>query len=288
MSLKIGASSFGESRLRMLRVVRRGDRHDPRDLTVSCRFEGDFAPAFRDGRADGVVPGEALKNMVHAAAREFGSSEIEEFGIALCQRVLAGNPRITRARVELSERPWARLDAGGRAQGQAFLAGNPERRTAAVTSNGDRVAVVSGLEEHTLMRTSGISVGRTLQPIEDGVSVGLQRFLGGTLTARWTYNTPDVTFGPFRQGVRAAIIETFAWHGGRSVQQTLYAIADVVLASYQEISVVTLTMHERPYRPADLFAAGMENPDDLFVALDEPVGVVEVTVERESEAARSE
>jgi urate oxidase len=62
------------------------------------------------------------------------------------------------------------------------------------------------------------------------------------------------------------------------VQHTLYAIADVVLASYQEIADVTLAMHERPYRPADLL---LENPDDLFVALDEPLGVVEVTVERE-------
>jgi len=57
-----------------------------------------------------------------------------------------------------------------------------------------------------------------------------------------------------------------------------------VLASYQEIAEVTLTLHERPYRPADLFGAGLENPDDLFVALDEPLGVVEVTVERDREA----
>ncbi len=88
--------------------------------------------------------------------------------------------------------------------------------------------------------------------------------------------------GPYRQGVRAAIIDTFAWHSGRSVHHTLYAIADVVLATYQEIADVTLGFHERPYRPADLFGAGMENPDDLFVSLEEPLGVVEVTVERES------
>ena len=58
-------------------------------------------------------------------------------------------------------------------------------------------------------------------------------------------------------------------------------IADVVLATYQEIADMTLALHERPYRPADLFSAGMENPDDLFVAVEEPLGVVEVTVERE-------
>src|SRR5919204_2006843 len=126
MALKIGASSYGESRLRMLRVVRRGGRHDPRDLTVSCRFEGDLAPAFLEGRPEGVLPGEALKDLVHATAREHGGDEIEAFGIALCGRVLAGNPRITKARVELIEAPWVRLDAGGKAQGQAFVAASPE------------------------------------------------------------------------------------------------------------------------------------------------------------------
>ncbi len=39
-------------------------------------------------------------------------------------------------------------------------------------------------------------------------------------------------------------------------------------------------MQERPYRPADLFSAGVENPDDLFLVLEEPLGIVEVTVER--------
>ena len=36
-----------------------------------------------------------------------------------------------------------------------------------------------------------------------------------------------------------------------------------------KVADMTLALHERPYRPADLFNAGMENPDDLFVAANE-------------------
>jgi len=277
---RIGSSSHGESRLRMLRLTRRGDRHDPKELVVSFRFEGDFAAAFREGKADGLPPGEALKNLVHRAARQHGSGEIEEFGLALCHRVLSDHPAITRARVEITEQAWIRLDAGGRPQGQAFMAGSPEVKTTAVTSNGRQVAVVSGLDALNVMRTAGFTAGDTSS--DDGRGDGVQRLVVGQLAARWTYGSPDVTFRPYRQGVRAAVIETFAWYPGKSVHHTLYAIADVVLATYQEIADVTLAFQERPYRPADLFSAGMENPDDLFVSVEEPLGVVEVTVERES------
>jgi urate oxidase len=265
----------------MLRIMRRGDRHDPKELTVSFRFEGDFAAAFREGRADGLVPGEALKNVVHRTAREHGAGEIEEFGIALCDHVLALHPAITLVRVEITEKSWTRLDAGGRPQGQTFMAGTPELKTTAITSNGRQVAVVSGVDELSLMRTAGFAPPPQALA-EDGTTDGLQRLLVGALTARWTYSSSDVTFRSFRQGVRAAIIETFAWHASRSVQHTLYAVAEVVLATYQEIADITLALHERPYRPADLFRAGLENPDDLFVALEEPVGTVEVTVERDT------
>ena len=274
---RVGSSSHGESRLRMLRIVRRGDRHDPRDLTVSVRFEGQFESAFEAGRADGLLPGETLKNLVHATARQHGADEIERLGIALCERVLSGRPQITRARVEIAEQPWGRVEVGGKAQGQAFFAGPPERRNTMVTSNGSQLAVVSGIENLTLMRTAGFAPH---QRSDDGADDGLQRLLVATLSARWTYMSGDVTFAVYRQGIRSAVVETFASHARHSVQHTLFSIADVVLASYQDIADVTLALHERPYRPADLFAAGVENPDELFVAAEEPVGVVEVTVER--------
>jgi urate oxidase len=266
----------------MLRIVRRGDRHDARDLTVSIRFEGNFATAFLDGRPDGIIPGETLKTFVHKTARDHAGAEVEVLGLALCRRVLETHRQISRVRVEIAEQPWSRMVVGAKPQGQAFLLGGPEQRTVTITSNGTQTAVVSGIDQLMLMRTSGFLPGRHGERPDDGHADAVQALLVGGLTAKWTYSHADVTFGPYRQGVRAAITETFAMHAAKSVQHTLYAIADVVLATYEEILDVTLAMHERPYRPADLFSAEDENPDELFVAAEEPLGVVEVTVERDS------
>ena len=277
---QIQSSSYGESRLRLLRIVRHGDRDDPRDLTIGVRFEGDFAAAFRDGRAEGVLPGEALKNLVHRVARESADAQLETLGLAICTRVFAQGAPVGRLRVDIAEQPWRRVEIGGKAQGQAFTPAGPERRTTAVTSNGERVAVVSGLENLTVLRTGGLAPPRREADADAGVSDRLQRVLIASLDARWSYTTGDIPFLPYRQGIRTAIVETFARHASVSVQHTLYDIADVLLASFPEIADVTLAVQERPYRPADLFLAGMENPDDLFVVRDEPLGVVEVTVAR--------
>jgi urate oxidase len=265
----------------MLRLVRRGDRHDPHDLTVSLQFEGDFAAAFQNGRSAGVVPGEAIKTLIHTCARQHAIDEIEPFGLDLCQRVLDTYRQITRVRAHIAEQPWARIEVGGKAQGQAFVLGGPEQRATSVTSNGTQVAVVSSIENLTLMRSAGF-VPRPSSAADPPDDERLAPLVVGTLSIRWTYSSPDVTFSAYRQGVRAAVLETTALHASRSIQYTLYAIGDVLLASFPEISVVTLAMHERPYRVADLFHALVENPNELFTATEEPVGIVEVTLEREA------
>ena len=263
----------------MLRVVRRGDRHDPRDLTVSIRLEGDADAMFLEGRAGALVPGEAIKRFIYDVAREY-TGEIEPFGLALCRRLLESQRQLTRVRAEIAERSWLRMDVGGKAQGQTFMLGGPEERTVAITSNGVQTAVVSGLDHLMLMRTSGF-LDRRGTRADDGTDDAMQPLLVGSLGARWTYSNPDVTFGPYRQGVRAAVTETFAMHAAQSLQHTLYAIADVVLATYEEIVDVTLSMHERPYRPADPLRIDATTPDELFHAVEEPLGVVEITVERD-------
>jgi len=268
----IHSSSYGESRLRMLRVLQRGDRHDPKDLTIALRFEGPI---------DAMVPGEAIKNLVHRVVREqeHAAAAIESLGLALCRQILARHPSIGLARVEIIEQPWTRLDAGGKQQGRAFMPAGVERRTATVSSNGTRIAVSAGVENLVLLRTGGFVPSQRGKASEEPTDDGIQRVFIATLWARWSYASGDIAFVPYRAGVRQAIVETFAWHKGPSVQATLSSIADVVLASYHEISQVTLGVQELPYRPVDLLELSVDG-DALFVAHDEPVGTVEITVDR--------
>ncbi|HET7695243.1 MAG TPA: hypothetical protein VFK57_06000 [Vicinamibacterales bacterium] len=270
---KVQSSTYGESRLRMLRVLQRGDRHDPKDLTIGVRFEGPI---------DAMVPGEAVKNLVHRVVREqeHAASSIESLGLEICGQVLARHPGIGLARVEISEQPWARLDAGGKAQGQAFTPAGVERRTASVSSNGTRTSVSAGVENLVLLRTGGFAPTSRGRPADEPTADGLQRVFVARLSARWAYTSGDIAFAPYRAGVRQAIVDTFAWHKGPTSRATLAAIAEVVLQSHQEIAQITLTLEEHPYRPVDLLELSVEG-DALFVVRDEPIGVIEITVDRD-------
>ena len=265
------STSYGESRLRMLRVLRRGDRHDPKDLTIALRLEGDAAA---------MIPGEAIKNLVHRIARDEDHPTIETLALSMCARILSAHDRVRRARLDVVEQPWTRLEAGGKPQGQAFTPAGVERRTVAVTSNGTETSIAAGLENLVLLRTSGFVPVERGQSSDEPTADGLQRLFVASLSARWTYASGDVAFAACRQGVRAAIVDTFAWHKSRSAHDTLSAIADVVLESYKDISEVTLTLQERPYRPVDLLELSLDG-DALFVAHDEPVGTIEINVARD-------
>jgi len=254
----------------MLRVLRHGDRHDPKDLTIALRLDGDAAA---------MVPGEAIKNLVHRIARDEDHATIETLALSMCARILAAHAGIRLSRVDIVEQPWARLEAGGKPQGKTFTPAGVERRTVTVTSNGSKMSVTGGLDNLVLLRTSGF-VPPEGRASEEPTVDGLQRLFVASLSARWAYASGDVAFAAGRQGVRAAILDTFAWHAGRSAHDTLTAIADVVLESCLEISEVTLTLQERPYRPVDLLELSLDG-DALFVAHDEPVGMVEITVARE-------
>jgi urate oxidase len=260
----------------MLRVLRRGDRHDPKDLTVSLRFEGPL---------DTMIPGETLKNLVHRVVREqeHAASAIESLALAICAQVLERHPGVGLARVEVAEQPWARLEAGGKLQGQAFTPAGVERLTAVVTGNGTRASVSAGLENMILLRSSGFAPTVRGKTTEEPRDDGLQRLFIATLGARWMYTSREIAFAPYRAGVRRAIVEAFAWHQGPTIRATLDAIANVVLASYQEIAQITLTVEERPYRPVDLLELAVDG-DALFVAREEPVGTLEITVDRSGEA----
>jgi urate oxidase len=64
------------------------------------------------------------------------------------------------------------------------------------------------------------------------------------------------------------------------VQHTLYAMGDAALAACDDISDISLSMPNRHHVLVDLQPFGLDNPYQIFVATDQPFGLIEATVTR--------
>ena len=77
----------------------------------------------------------------------------------------------------------------------------------------------------------------------------------------------------------------FAEHDSQSVQHTLYAMGEAVLERVGEISAIRLVMPNKHHLPIDLSRFGLENRNEIFVATDEPYGLIEATLARGAQGA---
>ena len=105
------------------------------------------------------------------------------------------------------------------------------------------------------------------------------RLLATALTATWRYDS-GTAYGPAWHAVRRTLLETFADHESQSVQHTLYAMARAVLDGIADVADIHLVMPNRHHLPVDLTAYGLENRNEIFVATEEPHGVIQATLRR--------
>jgi urate oxidase len=274
-------TAYGKSSVRLVKVTRRGDRHDLKDLTVAIRFEGDYDQSYTEGDNSGVLPTDTMRNTVYALAAREPIDDPERFGVALGAHFLSGNPLLKRVRVDLTEHPWGRVPFGGRDHGQAFIRHGQEARSATIQSERDRpVTIGAGVSDLVILKSSHSAFAGFLRDGYTTLQDSADRLLATSLTATWRYGDHEIDFGASWRAVRQTLLEAFAEHDSHSVQHTLHAMGQAVLASMDAVSAIRLVMPNKHHLPFDLTRLGLENRNEIFVPTDEPYGLIEATLVR--------
>jgi urate oxidase len=283
MPIELALNRYGKSSVRLLKVLRHADRHDIFEVTVDLACTGDLAAAYTAGDNRQVLPTDTLKNTVYALARERSFAELEEFGLLLGRHLLAENPRFRQVEVALSARPWSRVEVAGRPHPHAFLESGASRRRALVQVSREgieTIAVRAGIADLLVLKTADSAFEdfprdrfTTLQPARD-------RVLATRIGADWAYSGIDVDFGAAFSGVERRLVETFAAHDSRSLQHTLYAMGEAVLAGFPAVLEIHLRLPNQHYLLANLAPFGLDNDNQIFVATAEPYGLIEGTLRR--------
>jgi urate oxidase len=273
-------SSYGKSRIRLVQLLRRPDRHDLHDLTVGIRFRGSYEEAYTSGDNSAVLPTDTMKNTVYALAAREPVREPEAFGLRLARHFLDRNERLRRVRVDLVEHRWGRIARGEREHGQAFVRTGTETRTAAVHAHRKRILVGAGIADLVVLKSGHSAFDGFPRDEFTTLPETRDRILATSLTARWRYNDPDIDFGSAWHAVRSTLLDVFAEHHSESVQHTLYAMGQAVLDTIADVTAIHLVMPNKHHLPVDLSRFGLENRNEIFVATEEPHGVIEATLSR--------
>jgi urate oxidase len=141
--------------------------------------------------------------------------------------------------------------------------------------------VVGGLDDLLVLKTTGSAFEGFLQDQYTTLEETDDRILATVVTARWRYATLDVDWAKAAAEVRRLLLETFAGHHSRSLQQTLYAMGEAVLAARPEVAEVRMSMPNKHHLLVDLTPYGLPNDREVFVATDRPFGLIEGTVARD-------
>jgi len=281
MTIKLGKNNYGKSRVRLLRVVRQEGRHDIKEATFEIRFEGDFETAHTIGENRKILPTDTMKNTVYALSRQYPVEAVEEFCSHLAEHFLTYNPQVSRVRIEAAETLWARIPHGGKPHASAFVRAGSEKRTAMLSATREATTIRAGIDDLIVLKTTKSAFEGFLRDPYTTLKEDRDRILSTAIHADWLYEDDEIEFSASWHGIRQVLLETFAEHDSLSLQHTLYAMGEAVLATFDRITEIHLSLPNKHYNKVDLFAFGMDNPAEVFLPTDEPHGSIEATLRKE-------
>jgi len=280
---RLTANSYGKCDVRLTKVVRTGATHTLWELTASIILTGDFARIYTNGDNSPCIPTDTMKNTVYVLAKknEFGSPE--EFGVILASHFVGRFDHVESDEVSIAQKIWTRIPAGGRPHDHSFSSAGSGRRTCVVKKTRRGPPRVSGgLAGLEVIKTTGSGFSGFLKDEYTTLQETTDRILATSIDAAWDFlpsASPDYN-AVFETAFRV-IPETFATHESLSVQQTIYAMGEALLARVPDIATVSFTLPNQHRLPVNLSPFRLASENEIFVATSEPFGLIKGTVARE-------
>jgi urate oxidase len=282
MTGKLAAHTYGKSDIRLTKVVRNGSRHDVLEFSVDIQLGGDFSRSYTHGDNGNIIATDSMKNTVYVLAKENDFSCAEQFAGQLAGHFTKTYPQVTSAFVEVRQNNWARIDFDGKPHDHAFVSGGADlHRATALSVPGNPIEIAGGIQNLMVLKTTNSAFKDFVTDRYRTLKDADERIFATKMTADWDYTAADVDFVAAHERIRTALLEAFATHLSRAVQETMFEMGKAALAAVPEISRVSLQLPNKHRIPVNLQPFGLENKNEIFVWTDEPYGNISAVVERE-------
>ena len=273
---------YGKTGVRLMKVTRAGAMHRIAEWTVRVLLEGEFTDVYLHGDNTDVLATDTMKNTVYARANVSQARSMEGFAAELAAFLLEHNPRVSAAEIHIESALWKRLTIDGAAHPHAFMKGSNELATATLKATREGSTLLCGIAEMVVLKTAQSGFIGFKRDELTTLPETADRLLGTAVAASWAYAAmpEDAAALLLREQVRESLLRTFALHESKSVQQTLFAMAEDAIEAVAEVTEITLTMPNRHNLLVDLQRFGQVNATEIFVPIDDPSGYIEARVTR--------
>ncbi|HEX3967087.1 MAG TPA: urate oxidase [Edaphobacter sp.] len=281
--IELAENRYGKSRIRLMKVTGNDQGQDLREWTVQVLLKGDFDSAHLHGDNSKILPTDTMKNTVYSIARSSKATAMEDYAQELVDFLLGRNPQVESVSVRVESALWKRLTVDGKPHPSSFMRGSGELQTTnAERAQGGPFQVHSGLDNLVILKTAHSAFEGYIKDSLTTLPETKDRLFGTAVIATWRYISPDLPFDCIRVKLRETMLRAFANHDSKSVQQTLYAMAETALEAVSEIDEIEIVMPNKHCLLVDLSRFDQDNPNEIFVPTDEPHGYIEARVRRKA------
>lgn len=289
MCASLHRSSYGKSRVRFSKILRKADRHDFLQLEVAVELEGDFDASYVVGDNRKVVATDTMKNTVYVLALREKFDSAEEYALLAMKHFLTQYSHVVSAKVSIRQQPYARITVGGKPHRHSFV-GLKEVWTCRGVQTKDKKGklsepqLFSGIDELLVLKTTESAWEDFHTDEYRSLPDAADRILATIVWTEWQWTKlKKVDFSKERAAAQNALLESFAKHNSPGVQATMWVMAQAALKASKAIDLVEIRLPNKHHLSVDIppfKKFGLKNELEVFQPTDEPHGQINCTVKR--------
>jgi urate oxidase len=272
--------TYGKDHVRVMRIDRKPERHEVRELTVRAMLTGNFESAFTKADNSTSVATDTVKNVINVVARENLSANTELFCAAVARKLLDSYPEVETATVTAHETKWIRLPIDGKPHVHSFTLDSNGKPFAKVVATRTSVTTESGVSAFTFMKTTQSGWEHYIHDRFTTIPETHDRMAATAMDASWRWKSTPSDYDAANAKILSEMLKVFATTYSASVQDSLYRMGTAALEAVPELADISMACPNKHYLLLNLSPFGLENNNQVFVATDEPHGQIECTVGR--------
>ncbi|CAK37651.1 hypothetical protein CBS115989_9036 [Aspergillus niger] len=300
MSSPVTAARYGKDNVRVYKVHRdeKTGVQTVVEMTVCVLLEGDIDTSYTKADNSVIVATDSIKNTIYITAKQNPVTPPELFGSILGSHFITKYNHIHAAHVNIITHRWTRMTIDGKPHPHSFLRDGEETRNVQVdVVEGKGVDITSSLAKLTVLKSTNSQFWGFLRDEYTTLPETWDRILSTDVDASWQWRRfsglDEVRatvphFDATWAAAREITLKTFAEDNSASVQNTMYKMAEQILARQSLLETVEYSLPNKHYFEVDLsWHKGLKNTGkdaEVYAPQTNPNGLIKCTVGRNTKA----